>query len=42
MTKKEKDFLTNYIFKTSNFYRQRKIHESEEFKKKKTVETQKI
>ena len=31
-TKKEKDFLTNFNLKTSNFYRLPKVHKSEEIK----------
>ena len=39
LTKKEKDFLTNYISKTSNFNGLPKIHKSKQIKT--AVETQK-
>ena len=40
LAKKEKDFLTNYIPTTSNFYRLPKIHKSKQIKN--DVETQKF
>ena len=39
LTKKESDFLNNYILKSSNFYRLLKLHKSEEIKV--AIETQK-